>query len=57
MTKKVYALVSACVTAAGTVASAAVTFVQPAYAAAIVVGIGTAVCAVNEICALFIKSE
>lgn len=57
MSKKTYALVSACVTAAGTVASAAVTFVQPAYAPAIVAAIGIAVCAANEICALFMKNE
>ena len=57
MSKKTYALVSACVNAAGTVAAAIVTYCQPQFAVAIVSGIGIAVTAINEVCAGFIEAE
>ena len=57
MSKRVYALVSALVGACATVAIAIVTFVSPAYAAAIVAAIGIGATAINEILQLFVKES
>lgn len=57
MTKKMYQLVSTLVGCVATAASAIVTFCAPAHAAAIVAAIGIGGTAINEILALFVKTE
>lgn len=57
MTKKVYALVIGCTGGVFAIASALVTFFQPAYTPAIVGALTIANTAVAEICALFLKKE
>ncbi len=57
MSKKTYSLVIGCVGGVCAIASALVTFFQPAYASAIVASIAVANTAVNEICTLFLKKE
>jgi len=58
MSKKVYALVVGVVGAAGSIASAVVTYCcEPATAAAVNAAIVIAVAAVAEICNLFVKKE
>jgi hypothetical protein len=57
MSKKTFTLVTALIGGCGTIASAIVTYLQPAWASAIVAGIGIAVTAVTEILTLFTKSD
>lgn len=57
MSKKTYALVQGIVGGVAAISSAVVTFIQPAYAAAIVAAIGIGATAAGEICALFIKED
>lgn len=57
MTKKTNALISGIVGGVATIATAVVTYIQPAYAPAIVGGIGIAATATVEICNLFTKTE
>lgn len=57
MTKKVYKLVVACIGAAATVASAIVTYIEPANATAIVAAIGVVATAAVEVCDLFVKED
>ena len=57
MSKKTFNLCTACVGGVSTIASAVVTYVQPAYATAIVGAIGIAATAAIEILNLFTKSE
>lgn len=56
MSKKVFTLVSSIIGGVATIGSAVVTFVQPAYATAIVAAIGIASTAVIEILNLFQKN-
>lgn len=57
MTKKTFTLVSTVVGSVATIASAVVTYIQPAYATAIVAAIGIASTASIEILNLFTKAE
>lgn len=57
MSKKLFALVSTCVTAAGTVGSAIVAYAQPTMYGAVIAAIGIAVAAINDILLLFVKQE
>lgn len=57
MSKKTFQLISGVVTGLSTIASAVVTFMQPAFAPAIVGAIGIAAGAVIEACTLFVKAE
>lgn len=57
MSKKTYALLSAIIGGCGTIASAIVTYVQPAYATATVAAVGVASTAVIEIFNLFTDSS
>jgi len=57
MSKKTFTLVSTITGSVATIASAVVTYVQPAYATTIVAGIGIASTAVIEILNLFTKTE
>lgn len=55
MSKKVFTLTSSVIGGVATIASAVVTFIQPAFATAIVAGIGIATTAAIEILNLFQK--
>lgn len=55
MSKKTFALVTGITAGICTIASALVTYLQPAMAVQIVAGIGIAEGAVVEICNLFVK--
>lgn len=57
MSKKVFNLVSACVTAAGTIACAVVTYCEPSNMAAITASITVGVGAIITICGHFKKEE
>lgn len=57
MSKRTFNLCTACVGGVSTIASAVVTYAQPAYATAIVGAIGIAATAIIEILNLFTKSE
>lgn len=57
MSKKLYTLVSTIVSAAGTVATAIIAYVQPEYAPAIVAAIGIGVTAINEIAVQFVDDK
>lgn len=57
MTKKLYTLISSCVTAVGTIATAFVAYFQPAHTTAIIVSIGIATVAINDILIQFVTEE
>lgn len=57
MSKKLYTLVSTIVSAAGTVATAIIAYVQPEYTPAIVAAIGIGVTAINEIAVQFVDDK
>lgn len=57
MSKKTLNLITGVTGGASTIASAVVTFCGPAYATAIVAGIGIAATAVVEIATLFVADE
>lgn len=57
MSKKLYTLVSTIVSAAGTVATAIIAYVQPGYTPAIVAAIGLGVTAINEIAVQFVDDK
>lgn len=57
MTKKTFTLVSSIIGGCATIASAIVTFINPAYSAAIVASIGIASTAAIEICLQFEKLD
>ena len=55
MSKKTFTLVSAIVGGVATIASAVVTFINPAYSPAIVASIGIVATAAVDVCAQFVK--
>lgn len=57
MSKKTFNLVIGILGGVAAITSAVVTYIQPAYAAQIVAGIGIASTAITEICSLFVKEE
>ena len=57
MSKKVFNLIVGITGGVCAIASAVVTYIQPAYASAIVAAIGVAETAVIEICSLFTTKE
>lgn len=57
MSKKMFNLVIGVTGGACAIASAVVTYMQPAYAVQIVAAIGIGSTAVTEICSLFVKNE
>ncbi len=57
MSKKVFNLVVGVSGGVAAIASAVVTYIQPAYATAIVAAIGVAETAAVEICSLFVDKE
>ena len=57
MKKKTFELIVGVVGGLAAIASAVVTYFQPAYAVQIVAAIGVASTAITEICSLFIKPE
>lgn len=57
MSKKMFNLVIGVTGGACAIASAVVTYMQPAYAVQIVAAIGIGSTAVTEICSLFVKTE
>lgn len=57
MSKKLYMLIQGVIGGAAAIASAVVTYFNPAYAAAIVAGIGIGSTAVIEICGLFVNEN
>ena len=57
MSKKMYNLVLGITGGVAAIASAVVTYIQPAYAVQIVASIGIVETAVAEICSLFVKTE
>lgn len=57
MKKKTFNLIAGVTGGVAAIASAVVTFVQPAYAVQIVAAIGIASTAVTEVCSLFVKTE
>lgn len=57
MSKKMFNLVIGVVGGVGAIASAVVTYFNPAYAVQTVAAIGIGTTAVSEICSLFVKSE
>ncbi|MBQ9238465.1 MAG: hypothetical protein IJ191_04010 [Treponema sp.] len=57
MKKKTFNLVTGVTGGVAAIASAVVTFIQPAYAVQIVAAIGVASTAVTEVCSLFVKAE
>lgn len=57
MSKKVYALITGIIGGCATIASAIVSFVQPAYTTAIIAAIGVGTTAALEICNLFVKEN
>lgn len=57
MSKRAFNLVVGVSGGVAAIASAVVTYIQPAYATAIVAAIGIAETAVVEICSLFVKPE
>lgn len=57
MKKKTFNLICGVTGGVATIASAVVTFFQPAYAVQIVAAIGIVSTAVTEVCSLFVKAE
>jgi len=57
MTKKMYALVSGIIGGVGAIASAIVSYTEPAMATAILAAIPIAITAVNEIMMLFVVEK
>lgn len=57
MKKRTFNLVVGITGGVAVIASAAVTYLSPAYAVQIVAGIGIASTAVTEICSLFVKTD
>lgn len=57
MSKKLYMLIQGVIGGVAAIASAIVTYFNPAYAAAIVAGIGIGSTAVIEICGLFVRND
>lgn len=57
MSKKMFNLVVGVSGGVAAIASAVVTYIQPAYATAIVAAIGIAETAAVEICSLFVEKE
>lgn len=57
MSKKMFNLVIGVTGGVAAIASAVVTYMQPAYAVQIVASIGIGSTAVTEICSLFVKNE
>lgn len=57
MSKKMFNLVVGVTGGVAAIASAVVTYMQPAYAVQIVASIGIVETAVAEICSLFVKTE
>lgn len=57
MSKRIFALVTGITGGAAAIATTVVTFIQPAYAPAIVGAIGIAATAITEICGLFVKEK
>ena len=55
MNKKTFTLVSSVIGGAATIASAVVTFINPAYSPAIVASIGIVATAAVDVCAQFVK--
>ena len=57
MSKKLYTLISTCVSAAGTVATAIIAYVQPEYTPAIVAAIGISIKTKNKIAVKFVDDK
>lgn len=57
MKKKTFNLIVGVTGGVAAIASAVVTFIQPAYAVQIVAAVGVASTAITEICSLFVKDE